>query len=155
MSERLLVTPLTAGNFTLDEWRIAEATVFDRRWTYKPDSLSAIYRDIAINLQIELARERERHQLAIDKLQRIEPWNNSQHVEDLVDEAIAPLLEPQAEPAPAAQPLWTGFEMLDSIRASLAQAAELGTLEGVGGDIEVMNSVQILMDKAVAKRGGE
>ena len=46
--------PLTAGNRTLDQWRSAELIVFDRRSAYKSDSLSAIYKDIAIDLQAEL-----------------------------------------------------------------------------------------------------
>lgn len=111
-------------------------------------------------LRAELARERERHQHATEE--EIDLIANTQRRNAFSVRAILfafvnmrALLEPKAEPAPAlAAQLWTGFEILDSIRASLAQAAELGTLEGVGGDIEVMNSVQILMDKA-AKRGTE
>lgn len=50
---RSKVTPLTAGNWTTDEWNTAEAAVFEMRCKYPPDSLSAIFRDIAINLQAE------------------------------------------------------------------------------------------------------
>ena len=50
-------TPMTAGNWTLDEWGAAEARVFALRVLYNQDSLSAIYKDIAINLQAQLTRQ--------------------------------------------------------------------------------------------------
>lgn len=48
--------PMTVGNWTVEEWKAAEARVFAKRVLYNPDSLSAIYKDIAINLQAELTR---------------------------------------------------------------------------------------------------
>lgn len=48
--------PMTIGNWTMDEWKAAEARVFAMRVLYNPDALSAIYKDIAINLQAELDR---------------------------------------------------------------------------------------------------
>jgi hypothetical protein len=48
--------PLTAGDFTREEWLAAEAKVFARRVLYNPDSLSAVYRDIAMTLQATLDR---------------------------------------------------------------------------------------------------
>jgi hypothetical protein len=50
------VVPLLVGDWTRDEWEVAEQAVFSLRGQYPPDSLSAIYRDIAIGLQIRLAR---------------------------------------------------------------------------------------------------
>lgn len=53
-------SPLMGGNWTYEEWKEAEAKVWAQRLLYNPDSLSAIFRDIAINLQAELIREKKR-----------------------------------------------------------------------------------------------
>ena len=53
--------PLTAGNWNSDEWTSAHEATWKRRVSYPPDSLSAIYRDISINLQAELNRQRKAH----------------------------------------------------------------------------------------------
>lgn len=47
--------PLTAGNLAREKWESAYAAVFELRKAYPPDSLSSIYRDIAINLQAKIA----------------------------------------------------------------------------------------------------
>jgi len=56
-------TPLLAGNWSREEWGAAHEAVFAQRMKYPPDSLSAIYRDIAINLQAQLATRSDAHLL--------------------------------------------------------------------------------------------
>lgn len=62
LPERMKVVPLLAGDVTGDKWSAAEEIVFHKRSTYPPDSLSATYRDIAINMQVELAEAIARHE---------------------------------------------------------------------------------------------